>query len=165
MANDPTAKLTIRLSHPVHEELTKLANAKHYEVGAYAQRILTDHVIKFGDMPAIEARKAELTNLLIDGAVEEAVALHKSDGIDPHFTLNVFRRLAEKAEWRAMYEELIDGDAYADGLPGKFPINMYLGWHIKNAVDAMPVQTATGKAKRVQVKGELIQSYTVLQAA
>ena len=54
------------------------------------------------------------------------------------------------------------GPAYTSGLPGKSPLNMYLGWYIKNAIGADPKTHPNGKPMRVQVRNEPIQSYTLL---
>ncbi len=63
-------------------------------------------------------------------------------------------------KFRSEYEKAIGGDAYTSGLPGKSPLNMYLGWYIKNAVGADPQTMPNSKPVRVQVKNEPIQSYT-----
>ena len=96
-------------------------------------------------------------------AVEFARVFDNEGGFDKDFTLHVIERLMKNKSFRAKYEEAIGGDAYDNGLPGKSPLNMYLGWYIKNAVAAEPVLDENNKPKRVQVKGQPIQSYTLLK--
>lgn len=43
------------------------------------------------------------------------------------------------------------GDAYAVKLPGKTPLNMYLGWYIKNAIGSEPKMDANSQPVRAQV--------------
>ena len=43
------------------------------------------------------------------------------------------------------------------------PLNMYLGWYIKNAIDAEPLLDDTGKPRRAFVKDQPIKSYTLLK--
>ena len=66
-------------------------------------------------------------------------------------------------QFRTDYETVVGGDAYQSGLPGKSPLNIYLGWYIKNAIpDAVPLLDASRKPRRMQVRNEPIQSYTLL---
>ena len=40
---------------------------------------------------------------------------------------------------------------------------MYLGWYIKNAIpDTVPLLDASRKSRRMQIRNEPIQSYTLL---
>ena len=65
---------------------------------------------------------------------------------------------------RTLYEEVIGADAYTDGAPKKTPLNMYLGWYIKNAIDAEPLLDDAGKPRRAFVKDQPIKSYTLLKS-
>jgi hypothetical protein len=82
---------------------------------------------------------------------------------DENFTLTVFQAAMQDASLRELYEDVIGADAYAQGAPGKTPINMYLGWYIKNAVGVDPIKDADGKYVRRYVKNAPVQSYTLLK--
>ena len=47
------------------------------------------------------------------------------------------------------------GDAYQFGLPGKSPLNMYLGWYIKNASGADPILDGNGKPPQFSMVNHL----------
>jgi hypothetical protein len=109
-----------------------------------------------------EANRAKAYETLFKMAVDRSKMLFEQGLFTEDWNLVVFQNLMTDAEFRAMYEKTIGGDAYDVGLPGKTPINMYLGWYIKNAIGAVPQTTPDGKPVRVQVKNEPIQSYTRL---
>lgn len=94
-----------------------------------------------------------------------ALRMRDEGRFDEHFILNVFRTAVSAPRMRAAYEAAIEGDAYAPHLPGKFLLNMSLGWHIRNAVGAAPKRDANGIEMRRQVTGEPIDSYTLLEMA
>lgn len=102
---------------------------------------------------------------LYAAAQEKARQVYEAGRFDEHFTLTVFRELMDDRRTRDLYEEIIGVDAYTSGAPKKTPLNMYLGWYIKNAIDAQPVLDDAGKPRRAFIQGEPIKSYTLLQTA
>lgn len=102
---------------------------------------------------------------LYSAAQRKAREVFNAGGFDEHFTLTVFRELMSDAKTRHLYEQVIEADAYTDGAPKKTPLNMYLGWYIKNAINAHPLLDDAGKPRRAFVKGEPIKSYTLLQSS
>ena len=114
-----------------------------------------------------EERRRELVNTKLLFALAQRKAKEVFDGgyFTEHFTLTVIQKLMADAETRSLYENIIGMDAYTEGAPKKTPLNMYLGWYIKNAVNAQPLLDDSGKPKRVFVKGEPIKSYTLLVTA
>lgn len=102
---------------------------------------------------------------LYTAAQHKAREVFDAGRFDEHFTLTVFRELMSDSNSRQLYEKVIEADAYTDGAPKKTPLNMYLGWYIKNAINAQPLLDDAGKPRRAFVKGEPIKSYTLLQSA
>jgi hypothetical protein len=157
--------MSFRLNSAVYDALKACAAASGYETMAYIQRILSKHAVESGYMSPADATKAESYDELFELAVKKARALFEQGLFDQDWTLTVFRHLMADAVFRPKYERTIGGDAYDAGLPGKTPLNMYLGWYVKNAIPAEPLTASDGKPVRVQVKNEPIQSYTRLRLA
>jgi hypothetical protein len=162
MTDDLTTKLSFRLNTAVLNALTMCAADEGYEPMAYIQKVLTRRAIESGFMADDEALKTQAYEELFEIAVKHSRQLYKQIPFTEHWTLRVFQHLMKDDEFRPKYEMAIGGDAYGAGLPGKTPLNMYLGWYIKNAIGAEPKMGADGKPMRVQVKNEPIQSYTLL---
>ncbi|QLP96610.1 MAG: hypothetical protein HZY79_03285 [Rhodoblastus sp.] len=114
------------------------------------------------ELPAAERERSEREQRVLRRAQEMAVEVYRAQGFDAHFTLRVIRALMRDAAFRDLYESVIEADAYDDKAPLKTPLNMYLGWTIKNAVPATPLLDDKGAPKRAVVKGEPIKSYTLL---
>jgi hypothetical protein len=165
MTDEPTTKLSFRLNTAVHTALAEEAKINGMETMAYIQQILARHAVKSGYMDPDEAEKIKATDEIIGLAVKKAQELYAQNLFSEDFVLTVFQHLMKDTTFRPKYERTIGGDAYAIGLPGKSPLNMYLGWYIKNAVGAVPQMSKDRKPVRVQVKNEPIQSYTRLQPA
>lgn len=155
-------KLSVRLSREVHDALSAQAAAKGFEVGDHIRRLLERRAAKSGHMKKADAARIRLHWDVVEAFQTLARAIDAEGGFDAHFTLTVFRRAVADPDLRALYERAIEGDAYAVGLAGKSPLNMYLGWYVKNAVGAHPRVDADGKPQRGQVRGEPIQSYQLL---
>ena len=130
------AKISLRLQPALHEGLDVLARKEGYALSGYITRILAMHLVDHGavDDPGIERLGTE--TWLCQRAVQTAREVFEAGGFDRHFTLTVIDRLFGDSEFRERYEAHVGGAAEEKGLPGKSPINMYLGWYIKNAVAA-----------------------------
>ena len=162
-----TVKISLRLDGRVHATAERIAKEKSVSTEALIQRIVIHHVTEY-------AKKADLMNLadidrlqteqsILATAVRRARELDDAGSFGEHFTLTVIRDLMTDPGFRADYEKVVGGDAYQNGLPGKFPLNMHLGWYIKNAVpEAVPLLDSNRKPRRIQVRNEPIQSYTLL---
>ena len=164
LAEEHTTKLSFRLNSSVYRALEKCAQVMGYETMAYIQKVLSSHAVSSGHMTDYDASKISSTDELIELAVKKSRTLYDHGLFTEDFVLTVFQHLMMDTEFRPKYEKLIGGAAFTSGLPGKSPLNMYLGWHIKNAVGADP-KMMNGKPVRVQVKNEPIQSYTRLVRA
>jgi hypothetical protein len=164
MSEDRSTKLSFRLDTAVYVALTKMAAIGGYEPMAYIQRVLAQHVLEKGRAHISEEDATRISDAdkIIALAVERSIKLYKQGLFTEDFILTVFRSLMSDPTSRAHYEKAIGGDAYALGLEGKSPLNMYLGWYIKNAIPADPKTLPNGKPERVPVKNEPIQSYTRL---
>ena len=163
MATDNTTRVSLRLKNDVHLAIITAAAAQGTEPATYMQDVLEQAVIEY--LP--EERKRELANTkrLFSLAQGQARKVFAEGRFTEHFTLTVIQDLMADPEARRLYEQIIGTDAYADGVEGKTPLNMYLGWYIKNAISAQPVVDSNGNARRAFVKNEPIKSYTLLKAA
>lgn len=161
MATENTTRVSFRLKTDVFNLIEKLSAEKEITPSAFIQQALENSVRKY--LPA--ERQEELKNMeeLYTAAQDKAREVFNSGAFDKHFTLTVFHKLMTDPKTRSLYEQVIGTDAYTDGAPKKTPLNMYLGWFIKNAINAEPLLDAAGKPLRKYVKDEPIKSYTLLQ--
>jgi len=162
MAQPKEIKISIRLSREVHDALAAQAAKKGFEPGDHIRRTLEKRAAKSGLMPAPEAERIRLHWEVVERFQALARAIDAEGGFDAHFTLNVFRRAMADPALRTLYERAIGGDAFAAGVAGKSPLNMYLGFYVRHAVGAHPKIDAFGKPQRGQVRGEPVQSYQLL---
>jgi hypothetical protein len=158
-------QLTIRISSSIHAALSKQARAQHStrQLGDHISYILASEAIASGYMDEDDAECLKAHQKMLKNAREAAIRLHRSGHFGEHFTRDVFRAMMNDLEVRATYEKAIGGDAYADKLEGKMPLNMYLGWEIKNAVGASVQKNEDGKPRRASVRNEAIKTYTLLE--
>ena len=162
-----TKKISMRVDGGVCETLQAKAEDEGVSFDALLQRILTGHAAEYarsrGPMATADIDHLELEQSILATAVRRARELNENGVFDEHFTLTVIRDLMTDPAFRADYEKAIGGDAYQNGLPGKFQLNMHLGRYIKNAIpDAVPLLDANRKPRRMQVRNEPIRSYTLL---
>ena len=165
--SDVTQKVSFRLNSLVYETAETIAKEQSISTEALFQRIVTRHVTehagKEGMMAPEHIDRLKREQNILETAARRARELDEAGAFDEHFTLTVIRDLMSDPTFRADYEKVIGGDAYQSGLPGKSPINMYLGWYVKNAVpDAVPLRDANRRPRRMQVRNEPVQSYTLL---
>lgn len=157
-------QLTIRIPSSIHAALSKQAQAQHstQQLGDHISFILASEAISSGYMNKDDAECLKAHQEMLKNARETAIQLHRSGHFGEHFTRDVFRAMMNDVEIRSTYEKAIGGDAYADKLEGKMPLNMYLGWEIKNAVGANVQKNDDGKPRRASVRNEAIKTYTLL---
>lgn len=163
----PTVKTSTRIDEAVYQTLEAEAQDHGLSTDAHIQSILTRHATEYarsrGPMATADIDRLELEQSILATAVRRARQLNETGVFDEHFTLTVIRDLMTDSAFRTDYETAIGGDAYENGLPGKFQLNMHLGRYIKNAIpDAVPLLDANRKPRRMQVRDEPIQSYTLL---
>ncbi|MCF7701483.1 hypothetical protein [Loktanella sp. M215] len=140
--------------------IKSLSSEAGIDPSAFMQRALERAV--YEHLPADRRREIDNTTALYEMAQTVAREIRDAGKADEHFTLTVFRAMMAIPNIRALYEEVIGVDAYADKAPGKMPLNMYLGWYIKKAVGAEPLLDDAGTPRREYVTGEPIKSYTLL---
>lgn len=159
MTTDNTVRVSLRIPPDILAVVEKIAGEKGVDPNAFMQNAIQKAVYPY--LP--EARQKEIDNAeaLYAAAQEKAREVYKAGKFDEHFTLTVISAMMADEKIRKLYETVIEADAYTDGAPKKTPVNMYLGWYIKNAVDAEPVME-NGKPCRAFVRNQPIKSYTLL---
>ncbi|MGX9147675.1 hypothetical protein [Mesorhizobium sp. 128a] len=160
MTSQNTTRVSLRLKNDVHGAILRRAEDAGLDPSAYMQDILEKAVIE--DLPEDLRLRIERERALYEVAQRKARDAFAEGAFDEHFTRTVFRLLVEDNDTRRLYEDVIGAEAGADGAPGKTPVNMYLGWYIKNAIGAKPLLGPDGNPRRAFVKGEPIKSYTLL---
>lgn len=163
MVSENTTRVSFRLKNDIHDLIQKLSADAGIDPSAFMQRALERAV--YAHLPPERQKELDDTEALYAVAQQKAREVFNSGRFDEHFTLTVFGELMTDPKARALYEEVIGADAYTDGAPKKTPLNMYLGWYIKNAIDAEPLLDDTGKPRRAFVKDQPIKSYTLLKSA
>ncbi|RUX73382.1 hypothetical protein EN925_00890 [Mesorhizobium sp. M7A.F.Ca.US.006.04.2.1] len=158
-----TEKFTVNVNKEAMAAIREEARAQGIEASALIQRAIHKLAIDTEWMDKATSTMLKAQYKTIDKFVELSKVLFATGRFDEHFVLTVFQAAMEKPELKAQYERAIGGDAYAVKLPGKTPLNMYLGWYIKNAIGAEPKVDANNQPVRAQVRGEPIQSYTLLR--
>ena len=169
-----TDMVSFRLEPSVRRALGSLAAEAGFEVNSYMQRLLRLHALTWTDkdtansqqiLPTAERELIYWSQWLIDAAVHKAREMDAADEFTEHFTLTVIRALFRDPEFVANYAKVEASEARESGVSAKSALNMALGFHIKCAVGAEAKTEGVPpnvKPKRVQVRGEAIQSYTLL---
>jgi hypothetical protein len=163
MTSENTAKLSFRVRVEVYAAAAKKAEDLGLDLSSFLQDTVEKAVFDY--LPASVQDRIEKERTLYAKAQQIARELDAAGRFDEHFNLTVFDAMMADGEVRALYEDLI-GAGYAEDTPGKTPLNMYLGWFIKNAVPgAEPLLDGGNKPRRVFVKGQgkAIKSYTLLR--
>lgn len=167
MINDSssTVKLSMRIDTPLWTAWSTLAERAGYDPIDYVKMMIIGEVTK-ADPPLLkpdEHRRLQRLDRLIRKVVETAVAMFRNNEFSPHVTLHVFQRAMHDEKFAETYKEHIGGaDPYVHGNPLK-EVNRELGRRIKNA---LPVEVEKVGGKPVEqrdLKGEVIQSYTLLK--
>ena len=160
MPTDKTTRVSLRIRADVADLIRSLSADAGIDPSAFMQRALERAV--YDHLPPERQREIDNTTALYEVAQALAREIRDASRADEHLTLTVFRAMMADPKIRALYEDVIGADAYADGVPGKMPLNMYLGWHIKSAVGADSLLDEAGAPRRNYVTGEPIKSYTLL---
>lgn len=163
MATENTTRVSFRLKTDVFDLVQKLSAQAGLDPSAFMQRVLERAV--YDHLPPERQKELDNMETLYSAAQRKAREVFDTGRFDEHFTLTVIRELMSDAKTRQLYEQVIEADAYADRAPKKTPLNMYLGWYIKNAINAQPLLDDAGKPRRAFVKGEPIKSYTLLRSS
>lgn len=158
-------KVTINVNKDAMTAIRAEAQHIGMETSALIQRAVHQFALDSGRMQPEAAKLMSSQNVIVDRFVALSKRLFSEGRFDEHFVLTVFETAMNDPDLRALYEQAVGGDAYAVKLPGKTPLNMYLGWYIKNALEAEPIVDSQGRPMRVQVRGQPIQSYTLLRAS
>ena len=166
-----TDMVSFRLEPSVRRAIESLTGDANFEVNSYIQRLLRLHAIEGANRVAdqggdiITEQESNLiawSHWLIDAAVRKAKQLDKAGAFTAHFTLSVIHALFEDPEFAANYAKIQHVGLRECGVSAKSALNMALGFHIKIAARAEPLLDEGGKTRRVQIRSEQIQSYTLL---
>lgn len=160
-----TEKFTINLNLEAMRAIRDKAKEEGLEASALIQRAIHELAISTGRMNNDTANMLNAQYAIIDGMVALSKELFNEGRFNEHFVLKVFQEAMNRPHLKELYERAISGDAYGLKLPGKTPLNMYLGWYIKNAIGAEARMDSNGKPVRAQIRGEPIQTYTLLTMA
>lgn len=163
MTSENTVRVSIRLKSDVHSVVLEAAEEQGLDAATFMQSVIEAAVMN--RLSDDRQKQLEAANQLYPYAQKIAKRLFSEGKFDAHFTLTTIRELMGDAEGRGLYLRAINAEDPRDDVPGKTPVNMYLGWYIKNAIPAQPLLDASGKARRAFVKGEAIKSYTLLRLA
>ncbi len=157
-------KLSLPLAQSIHDALKQDATRNQREVTEHIQRILAEYAIDKKLIPQEDAARLQLMWRLVERAVEAAQRICRDGGFSPAITLNAIRACMEKPDWVAGYREFIQDDIYKNGNPLKGVINREIGFRIRAGIGGKVAKTADGKAATAKVLGEIIQSYTPMDA-
>ena len=165
-SSEPTVKLSMRVISRLWTAWSELARRAGYDPIDYMRMMMIEAVTS-ADPPVLEPDddiQLQRLNRLIRKVVEIAVQMYRDGEFSPDITLHVFQRAMQDEGFVADYTAHIGGaDPYVHGNPLK-EINRELGWRIKNAMPVDVVKTTDGKPmERRNLKGEVIQSYTLLK--
>ncbi|MCF8707310.1 hypothetical protein [Rhizorhapis sp. SPR117] len=161
MTTNNTIRASLRLKPDVHAAVLKAASARGVEAATFMQNAIEQAVYEF--LPEERRRELEMMDQFFTIAQDLARQIFDQGRFTEHFTLTVIQDMTENPDIRLLYANLIgDDDILKTGVAKKSPLNMYLGWYIKNAIDAKPLLDGSGKPRRAFVKGQIIQSYTLL---
>lgn len=161
MVSENTTRVSFRLKTDIYDLIQRLSAEADIDPSTFMQRTLERAV--YDRLPPERQRELENTEAIYSVAQQKAREVFNAGRFDEHFTLTVFRELMADPKSRSLYEGIIDAPAKTDGAPKKTPLNMYLGWYIKNAIGAEPLLDDTGKPRRAFVRNEAIKSYTLLR--
>lgn len=164
--SDQEVKISMRWDTVQWVAWTELARREGYDPVDYI-RMMVVAAITHADPPVLpseETIRLQRLDRLIRKVVEIAVKMERDHEFSPDITLHVFRRAMQDKAFVTDYTAHIGGaNPYVHGNPLK-EVNRELGWRIKNALPVEVVKDSEGKpVERRNLKGEVIQSYTLLK--
>ena len=155
-----TTKVSMTLRTSVYNALQEEAQKARMDFYDHMQRVLTEHVISTGSLPAEEAEMSRLFYSLVDRAVAAAKAICREGKFDEDITLRAIKRAKEDQTWTEDYAAYVQDDIYRTGNPRKGPINREIGFCIRAGIGGTVMKGPDGKSINKKVTGEIIQSYT-----
>ena len=99
---------------------------------------------------------------LVARVAEAAGELSRAGQFDPAITLLAIRACTRDPEWLRNYARFVGGDAYRHRNPLKKQINPGFAKSVKARLGAENRVDRHGRSVTKDVKGEIIQSYTLL---
>ena len=107
-----------------------------------------------------DADRPALKRQLIDRVVDAARGLCRTGRFDQSLTLQAVRMCKDDPEWLSRYTRFVGGGIHEHGNHLKQKINQEIGRSVRAAVGAEVVTDGNRRPPRVNVTGEIIQSYT-----
>jgi hypothetical protein len=163
---DKEVKISMRWDTVQWSAWSKLAQDAGYDPIDYIRMMVIERVTKAKPpvLPPEELTHLDRLNRLIRKVVGIATKMYHNGEFTPDITLHVFQRAMQDKAFVADYTAHIGGaDPYVHGNPLK-EVNRELGWRIKNAMPVEVEKDKDGKVvERRNLKGEVIQSYTLLK--
>src|SRR5690606_15993797 len=99
----------------VFEAIKKASADNGIDPSTFMQGVLEEAVKEY--LPEDRQRELEVMNTLYELARAKAREVFDHGGFNEHFTLTVFQELMKTSAFRSLYEEYIEADAYAVGVP------------------------------------------------
>ena len=164
--NEVPSSAIVSVSFPgwLHQAVQQAAAVDGGEVSLTVHRALVPYLKERGFLSQAEAGRFDLFWRLVNHVVLKAKEIARDGRFPETITLDAIH-LAMKDEWWVEgYRTYIGADIYRTGIPEKGPINREIGFRVKEALGAQVKKDAKGKTMTTKVLGEIIQSYTPLEA-
>lgn len=160
-----TVKLSMRIDSPLWTAWSKLSRLEGYDPLDHLRMMMISVVTK-ADPPVLQPEenlRLQRLDRLIRKVVKIATEMFRNGEFSEDITLRVFQQAMRDDKFATDYKTHIGNtDPYTHGNPLK-EVNRELGWRIKNSMPVKVIKNEDGKpAERRNLKGEVIQSYTLL---
>ncbi len=100
---------------------------------------------------------------VVDQCVEVARQICCNGNFNERIILDAIKQCSIDLSWLRAYKGYVEGDPYKHGNPRKNKINPRLGKEIRIGIGGVVKEDSNGKRMRESVKGEVIQSYTLME--
>ncbi|HBV53743.1 MAG TPA: hypothetical protein DEF12_01770 [Rhodobacteraceae bacterium] len=161
-----------KISFTLETEVRKLAQEEAkksgMELGHFMQKLVENFVLENAAPDNELAKRLKAKRAVIERAVNLAQEIDQKGGFDEHLILNVMKTATQDGDFAKLYALACGNVANDDGAPASklsIVLNQQLGRMIKKAVGARSKRNDAGKIARVQVSGEAISTYTLLEKA
>jgi len=152
------------LEPEVRQTVRRVAKEQGMEVNHLLQKAVETWLIDNQEIEAGLRARLSAKREVLDTAVALARSIDADGGFDAHLILTVIRRITTDDGTAPVYAAAI-GDAGEGEAPRRASLNQQLGRVIKAAVGAKTKRNEDGRIARVQVTGEAITSYSLLEKA
>jgi hypothetical protein len=164
--NDMPSSAVVSVSLPgwLHHAVQQAVVADDGEVSLTVHRALVPYLEARGFLPRADAERFDLFWRLVNHVVLKAKEIAHDGQFPETVTLDAIHLAMKDDWWVTGYRTYIGADIYRTGIAEKGPINREIGFRVKGALGAQVKKDANGKVMTTRVLGEIIQSYTPLEA-